>query len=112
MLHSLVVVLYERWRSGTMTRDAADLLTDALSLPDEERARLVRALIDSLEAEDQDRTASPTELEAAWRAEIESREQEIERDSTRLVPAEQVFAEAERRLLEIRATREQHRRSG
>jgi putative addiction module component (TIGR02574 family) len=81
-------------------------------LPDEERTRLLRALIDSLEAEDRHRAASPTELDAAWRAEIENREQEIKRDSTRLVPAEQVFAEAERRLLEIRATREQRRRSG
>jgi putative addiction module component (TIGR02574 family) len=95
-----------------MTRDVSDLLTDALSLPDEERARLARALIDSLEAEDQDDAASPAEIEAAWRAEIENREQEIRRDPTQLVPAEQVFAEAERRLREIRATREQRRRSG
>jgi putative addiction module component (TIGR02574 family) len=95
-----------------MTRDTADLLTEALSLPGEERARFARALIDSLEAEDQDRAASPVEIEAAWRTEIENREQEIERDPTRLVPAEQVFAEAERRLREIRVARKQRRRSG
>jgi putative addiction module component (TIGR02574 family) len=95
-----------------MSREAADLLTDALSLPDEERARLARALIDSLEAEDQDVVASPVEVEAAWRAEIERREQEIEHDPARLVPAEQVFAEAERRLRDIRTARGQRRRSG
>jgi putative addiction module component (TIGR02574 family) len=95
-----------------MKRDATDLLTDALSLPERERARLARALIDSLEAEGQEDTASPAEIEAAWRSEIEVREQEIERDPTRLVPAEQVFAEAERRLRDIRATRELRRRSG
>lgn len=94
-----------------MPRDAADLLTEALALPDEERARLARALIDSLEAGDEDE-ASASQIEAAWRAEVERREQEIEGDPTLLVPAEQVFAEAERRLREIRATRELRRQSG
>lgn len=94
-----------------MPRDPADLLTDALALPDEERARLARALIDSLEADDED-GASAAEVEAAWRAEVEKREQEVERNPTLLVPAERVFAEAERRLQEIRTARELGRRSG
>lgn len=94
-----------------MPRDAEALLADALALPGEERSRLVRALIDSLEVDDEDGT-SPAEIEAAWRAEIEKREDEAERDPALLVPAERVFAEAERRLEEIRATRESRGRSG
>jgi putative addiction module component (TIGR02574 family) len=94
-----------------MARNAADLLNDALALPEAERARLARALIDSLEPED-GADISASEIESAWRAEIERRERDIERDPTVLIPAEQVFAEAERRLREIRKAQGRYRRSG
>jgi putative addiction module component (TIGR02574 family) len=94
-----------------MPRNAADLLNDALALPEAERARLARALIDSLESEEGE-NISATEIESSWRVEIERREQEIERDPAVLIPAEQVFAEAERRLREIRKAQGLHRPSG
>ena len=94
-----------------MPPNIADLLNDALALPEGDRARLARALIDSLETKDEE-NLSASEIESAWRAEIERREQEIERDPAVLIPAEQVFVEAERRLREIRTAQSLHRRSG
>ena len=94
-----------------MARDTAGLLSDALALPEDERARLARALIDSLDAGDEE-DASAAEIEAAWRAEVEKREREMERDPTLVVPADRVFAEAERRLRELRNTRQPRRRLG
>ncbi|MGQ0814647.1 MAG: addiction module protein [Gemmatimonadota bacterium] len=94
-----------------MPRKAADLLNEVLALPVEERARLARTLIDSLEVDDA-HEASATEIEAAWRTEVEKREEEIERDPSVLVPAEEVFREAERRLDEIRTAQGLRRRSG
>ena len=95
-----------------MPRNPAELLNDALALPEDERARLARALIDSLEAEEEATHASASEVESAWRDEVERREREAEQDPSMLVPAEQVFAEAERRLQEIRNAQARRRRSG
>ncbi|MGH7577098.1 MAG: addiction module protein [Longimicrobiales bacterium] len=81
-----------------MSRDAAGVLSDALALSDEERARLARALIVRQRLKRRPRPRS----RAAWRAEIEKREQESEGDPTLLVPGERVFAEAQRRLHEMR----------
>jgi putative addiction module component (TIGR02574 family) len=93
-----------------MSRKAAELLSEALALPIEERAQLARTLIDSLEAEEDELSAA--EIEAAWRTEVEQREEEIERDPSVLVPAEDVFREAEHRLREIRKAQGLRRRSG
>jgi putative addiction module component (TIGR02574 family) len=92
-----------------MPRELSELLTEALALANEERAQLARALIDSLEADDSV-SANAAEIEAAWHAEIERRESELESDPTLAIPAEQVFLEAERRLQEIRKARELRRR--
>jgi putative addiction module component (TIGR02574 family) len=62
----------------------------ALALPAGERARLARVLIESL---DQD-----PEIEAAWEREISRRVARVESGEATLVPAEEVFAEARRRL--------------
>jgi putative addiction module component (TIGR02574 family) len=94
-----------------MPPNAADLLNDALALPQGERARIARALIDSLDEDDAE-NLSPAEIESAWRAEIERREEEIEHDPNVLIPADQVFAEARNRLLAIREVQGRHRRSG
>ncbi len=53
-----------------MTKDATELLKDALSLPAEARAALADSLLESLDAElDED----------AWRKEIEQRLEQIDR---------------------------------
>ncbi len=71
-----------------MSRDAAEVLKDALALPVEARAALIGPLVDSLDTEvDED-------AEEAWREEIQRRLQEIDSGTTKLVQ----WDEARRRL--------------
>lgn len=60
------------------------------SLPVEDRARLAQELLDSLHE------GTDADAEAAWDREIERRVAEIEASAVRLVPAEDVHAEARR----------------
>ncbi len=74
-----------------MQRGAAELELAVLSLPVEDRARLARLLVESLEED--------PEVEAAWEMEIARRVAAIEAGESALVPGDQVFAEA-RRLID------------
>ena len=69
-----------------------ELAMKALALSVEERVQLAQELLESVERE-----ADP-DVEAAWEAEIARRIAEFERGDAKLIPAEEVFAEA-RRLL-------------
>ena len=62
----------------------------ALALPRAERARLAQRLIESLDAD--------PEVEEAWAAEIKGRLDSIDRGEAEMIPAEDVLAEARRRL--------------
>lgn len=62
----------------------------ALALPREERARLAQRLIESLDDD--------PEVEEAWATEIQRRLDSIDRGEVEMIPAEQVLAEARRRL--------------
>lgn len=71
-----------------MPREAAQLLKEALSLPQEQRAALIDSLLESLDSEiDED-------AEEAWRREIYRRLQQIDSGAVQLIPWE----DAERRL--------------
>ena len=61
-----------------------------LALPREERARLAQRLIESLDDD--------PKVEEAWRIEIQRRLDSIDRGEVEMIPAEQVLAEARRRL--------------
>jgi len=63
-----------------------------LRLPGEERARLARTLLLSLDEE------SDEETERIWAAEAERRFQEIQRGEVTPIPSEEVFREARSRL--------------
>ena len=71
----------------------AELRANVLSLPTEERAALAHDLIASLDAEDPDPNA-----DALWAAEIERRSREVTEGKVALVDADEVHAEAARRL--------------
>ena len=71
-----------------MPREAADLLREALSLPQEQRAALVDSLLESLDSD-----VDP-DAEEAWRQEIYHRLQQIDSGAVQLIPWE----DAERRL--------------
>jgi putative addiction module component (TIGR02574 family) len=72
-----------------MSRDAAEILKNALDLPPEARAALIGSLVESLDTEvDED-------AEEAWRMEIRRRLEEIDNGAAKLVP----WDEARRRLL-------------
>ena len=72
-----------------MSRDAAEVLKDALAPPVEARAALIGSLVDSLDTEvDED-------AEEAWREEIRRRLQEIDSGAVKLIP----WDEARRGLL-------------
>ncbi len=62
-----------------MSRDAAEVLKDALALPAEARAALIGPLVDSLDTEvDED-------AEEAWREEIQRRLREIDSGTVNLI---------------------------
>ena len=67
-----------------------ELSARAKSLPPEDRARLAEELLDSLQE------VADADADAAWEREIERRVAEIESGAVKLVPAEDVHAEARR----------------
>ena len=67
-----------------------ELSARARTLPPEDRARLAEDLLASLQDE------SESESEAAWDHEIERRVAEVQAGTARLIPAEDVHAEARR----------------
>jgi putative addiction module component (TIGR02574 family) len=73
-----------------MTQDYAEVERNARLLSPEERARLAETLAESLREE------MPSEVEAAWEAEIKRRVEAYERGDAKLIPAEEVFAKARR----------------
>ena len=73
-----------------MTTLVEELSAQARALPAEDRARLAEDLLESLQED------SETEAEAAWDMEIERRVFEVRAGTARLIPAEDVHAEARR----------------
>ena len=71
-----------------MSQDYAEIEKSARLLSPEERARLAEAMTESL------REAMPSEIQAAWEAEIKRRVEAYERGEATLIPAEDVFAKA------------------
>lgn len=74
-----------------MSKDVLyELEAAVLSLPKGERARLAERLIASLDED--------PEVEEAWAAEIKRRLDGIDRGEIEMIPAEEVLAEARRRI--------------
>jgi putative addiction module component (TIGR02574 family) len=69
-----------------MATSRDDILRKALTLPEQDRADLIGALIDSLDAQVEEG------VEDAWRAEIERRAQELESGAVQSIPWEVVKA--------------------
>ena len=69
-----------------------ELKSIALGLPPEERAELACDLLLSLDS------LSEQEIEQLWLEEASRREAEIDAGTARLIPGDQVFAEARARL--------------
>jgi putative addiction module component (TIGR02574 family) len=65
-----------------MAASRDDILREALSLPEHDRADLIEALIDSLDPD------SDEDVEEAWRVEIERRARELESGSVESIPWE------------------------
>jgi putative addiction module component (TIGR02574 family) len=77
-----------------MSTSSQKIEADALRLPADERARLARRLIESLEEEIED----PAEVEHAWKVEIQRRLDEYRAGKVQTTPAADVLSEARRRL--------------
>ncbi len=67
-----------------------DLFISALALPEQQRAELAHALLDSLT------NGETAEIDEAWRVEIERRLADYDAGRTTAIPAEQVFAKYKR----------------
>jgi putative addiction module component (TIGR02574 family) len=67
-----------------MTQETAELLKQALALPEKDRADLAASLIDSLDSE------VDVEVEAAWQEEIRSRIEDIRTGKVQTVSWEMV----------------------
>jgi putative addiction module component (TIGR02574 family) len=74
-----------------MARSAQELFEEAMSLDPQERATLMRLLIEALDPE-----AEPG-VEDAWRVEIERRMAELDSGSVETIPWEEVRARLHRR---------------
>ena len=74
-----------------MARSARELFEEAMRLDPEERATLMRLLIETLDA------ASDEGVEDAWRAEIEHRMAELDAGSVQTIPWEELRARLYRR---------------
>jgi putative addiction module component (TIGR02574 family) len=70
-----------------MTKQALELLQQALSLSDEERASLAYSLLESLDA------PADENVEAAWNEEIARRIADLESGKSKTVPWEEVRAQ-------------------
>lgn len=68
----------------------SELFQRAQHLSPEERAQLAQELVESLQQE------IPPEVDAAWDEELRGRAASYERGDAKLIPAEDVFAEARR----------------
>ena len=74
-----------------MARSARELFEEAMRLDPEERATLMRLLIDTLDAQ------SDEGVEDAWRVEIERRMAELDAGTVQPVPWEELRARLYRR---------------
>jgi putative addiction module component (TIGR02574 family) len=70
-----------------MTKQALELLQQALALSDEERASLAYSLLDSLD------TPADENVEAAWNEEIARRIADLDSGKSKTVPWEEVRAQ-------------------
>ena len=77
-----------------MSMSPQQIETGALGLPANERARLARRLIQSLDEEIED----PAEVECAWKTELQLRLDEYRAAKAQTTPAAEVFSEARHRL--------------
>jgi putative addiction module component (TIGR02574 family) len=77
-----------------------ELLSDALRLPPEERARLAHELLLSLEAEGEDSNA-----EAEWARELQRRAQEVTGGKVKLVSPEEARRQVAEHLERLRRER-------
>jgi putative addiction module component (TIGR02574 family) len=74
-----------------MARSARELFEEAMRLTPEERATLMRLLIEALDAE------AEQGVEDAWRVEIERRMAELDSGSVETIPWDEVRARLHRR---------------
>ncbi len=74
-----------------MARSARELFEEAMKLDPQERATLVRLLIEALDAEIEEG------VDEAWRAEIERRMAELDAGSVKTIPWEEIRARLYRR---------------
>lgn len=84
-----------------MTTLLDDVKVQALRLSPPEREELLRALIDSVDGEQED---APAPIAAAWAAEIDRRIDDLESGKDTGVPADRVLAEM-RRLIDVHAAK-------
>ena len=75
-----------------MSSKLAEITQDALRLPQEERLRLARTLLEKSEATGED------DVEAAWEVEIERRIRSIDAGLAKSRPFAEVVAEVDRQL--------------
>lgn len=67
-----------------------------LELPADERARIARRLIESLD--DPTDEVDEEAVETAWKVEIERRIEQMDRGEVEMIPAEEVFAKIRERF--------------
>ncbi len=77
--------------------DPAQVLENALSLRQEDRARLIHKLIASLEQE------SDPDAQALWATELMRRSQAVENGTATLIDADEVHADIATQLRDIRS---------
>ena len=91
-----------------MARNPNDVFSAALALPSKKRAELAHRLLRSLDGPEPT-PAEQAEIDAAWVKEIGRRTREIDEGRMELIPAEEVFAEAQVVIRKVRASRKKRK---
>ena len=75
-----------------MARNFVEIQRELSELPQEQRAKLALALVESLEPEDEG------DIAEAWRVEAERRYEQFKRGEVQAIPGDEVFARIRSRL--------------
>jgi putative addiction module component (TIGR02574 family) len=73
-----------------VTREAANVLEQALKLPARQRAELVSQLLRSLDIEEDEEEFDQAAYDAAWDAELRKRIEDLDQGRAKTVPWEEV----------------------
>ena len=78
---------------------ATQIIDDALALPEDDRSYLAAKLLESLDG------GLPDEFSPGWNQEVASRICEIDKGRVKMIPSDEVFANARARVVAVKESK-------